>query len=342
MYIVEIIYFDDCCRAAKLQPTLASHRPSQRCCNPCPLQAMSLPRVVPWRDWAEWQTVYAGLYANDPEPRMRAVARCRTWRLRGNVPHAIEATSSLVAIDDLDAQTASLARAAAVTRAVNGALDIGQTGRDARPLNQLAEQAGLPAWLVDVRHGVTHQKLPADGVLRAACDELLRFFDATYWRPQSDHLQSLRSASVKLVEDVLRAFQSSKKKRKRKINKEFLATCAPATLANVVVPVLVESELFASDAAAEALVKELSAAWPAARLAICAALVARSHKRASTWIPRLASQRDVGVLRSVLPARPNAQVALAVARLLPARNRRPCPGLDELERLVKRPKKTVS
>ena len=303
---------------------------------------MSLPRVVPWRDWAEWQLVYAGLYAQQPEPRMRAVARCRTWRLRGNVPHAVEATAALIAIDDLDAQTASLARAAAVTRAVNGALDVGQTGRDAKPLNVLAEQAGLPTWLVDVRHGITHQKLPADGVLRAACDELLRFFDATYWRPQADHLQSLRSASVKLVEDVLRSFASSKKKRKRKINREFLATCAPCTLANVVVPVLVETELFSSDAAAEALVKELSASWPAARLAICAALVARSHKRASTWIPRLASQRDVGVLRSVLPARPNAQVALAVARLLPARNRRPCPGLDELERLVKRPKKTVS
>ena len=79
------------------------------------------------------------------------------------------------------------------------------------PLNALAEQAGLPTWLVDVRHGITHQKLPADGVLRAACDELLRFFDATYWRPQADHLQGLRSASAKLVDDVLRAFSSSKK-----------------------------------------------------------------------------------------------------------------------------------
>ena len=29
---------------------------------------MSLPRVVPWRDWAEWQLVYAGLYAQQPEP----------------------------------------------------------------------------------------------------------------------------------------------------------------------------------------------------------------------------------------------------------------------------------
>ena len=303
---------------------------------------MSLPRVVPWRDWAEWQAVYAGLYANDPEPRMRAVARCRTWRLRGNVPHAVEATAALIAIEDLDPQTASLARAAAVTRAVNGALDVGQTGRDAKPLNALAEQAGLPTWLVDVRHGITHQKLPADGVLRAACDELLRFFDATYWRPQAEHLQGLRSASAKLVDDVLRAFSSSKKKRKRKINREFLATCAPATLANVVVPVLVETELFSSDSAAEALVKELSASWPAARLAVAAALVKRSDRRAASWIPRLAAARDVGVLRSVLPARPSAQVALALARLLPARNRRPCSGLDELERLVKRPKKTVS
>ena len=47
----------------------------------------------------------------------------------------------------------------------------------------------------------------------------------------------------------------------------------------MVVPVLVETELFSSDAAAEALVKELSAAWPAARLAICAALVKRSDTR---------------------------------------------------------------
>ena len=68
---------------------------------------MSLPRVVPWRDWAEWQAVYAGLYANDPEPRMRAVARCRTWRLRQRAPP--EATAALIAIEDLDPQTASRA-----------------------------------------------------------------------------------------------------------------------------------------------------------------------------------------------------------------------------------------
>ena len=87
-------------------------------------------------------------------------------------------------------------------------------------------------------------------------------------------------------------------------------------LANVVVPVLVETELFSSDAAAEALAGRRLASWLAARLAVAAALVKRSDKRASKWIPRLASQRDVGVLRSVLPARPNAQVALALARLL--------------------------
>ena len=43
---------------------------------------------------------------------------------------------------------------------MNGALDVGQTGRDAKPLNALAEQAGLPTWLVDVRHGITHQSCP--------------------------------------------------------------------------------------------------------------------------------------------------------------------------------------
>lgn len=306
-----------------------------------PSYKMSLPRVVPWRDWAEWQGVYAGLYG-DPEVRRRAVARCRTWRLRGNVPHAVEATTSLVAIDDSDPQTASLARAAAVTRAVNGALDIGQTGRDAKPLNLLAEQAGLPAWLVDVRHGITHQKIPSDGVLRAAADELLRFFDASYWRPQSQHLVTLTENTHHMASDVTKAFASSKKKRKRKINKEFLATCAPATLANIVVPALVETELFGSRPAAEAVTKELGALWPGASTALACALVQRSGasaahaRRAATWIPQLAAKRDAHVLRSALPARPSPIVALVVAKLLPTRNTQPMPDLEALERLCER------
>ena len=155
---------------------------------------------------------------------------------------------------------------------MNGALDVGQAGRDAQAV-ECTRGASGPADLARRRAArITHQKLPADGVLRAACDELLRFFDVTYWRPQADHLQGLRSASVKLVEDVLRSFASSKKKRKRKINREFRHLRAPATRAKCDHTVLVETELFSSDAAAEALVKELSASWPAARLAICALL----------------------------------------------------------------------
>ena len=56
---------------------------------------------------------------------MRAVAALRDVGEAGKADHALaEATAALIAIEDLDPQTASLARAAAVTRAVNGALDV--------------------------------------------------------------------------------------------------------------------------------------------------------------------------------------------------------------------------
>ena len=89
---------------------------------------MSLPRVVPWRDWAEWQAVYAGLYANDPAPRMRAVARCRTWRLRGNVPHVDEPGRQARLLRECIQRLGIPARLANIQRAVDGPRD----GRGAR------------------------------------------------------------------------------------------------------------------------------------------------------------------------------------------------------------------
>ena len=52
-------------------------------------------RVV-WSSWAEWRGAYADLFALDDAARRRAgVQRVATWRSRGRVPHAVEATCSL-------------------------------------------------------------------------------------------------------------------------------------------------------------------------------------------------------------------------------------------------------
>lgn len=157
-------------RGAAVVPALADLRPSRRGSPP-----MSVPRCVPWTDWHEWRAVFHGLYASDEGARRGAIARCATWRLRGGVPHAAECTATLVELDLEPSSTtvARLALSAAVVRAVNGVADAGQRGETARPVAQLAEAAGLPVWLVDVRHRATHQRLPSAAVLRGAAAALL-------------------------------------------------------------------------------------------------------------------------------------------------------------------------
>jgi len=57
-----------------------------------------LPRVVPWRDWAEWDEVRVGLMGSDGKDAACAIGRVRAWQSRGKVPHSIEATAALVEI----------------------------------------------------------------------------------------------------------------------------------------------------------------------------------------------------------------------------------------------------
>ncbi len=60
-------------------------------------------RVV-WSSWAEWRALYADLFALDDDVRRRAgVQRVATWRSRGRVPHAVEATCSLAELALADA-----------------------------------------------------------------------------------------------------------------------------------------------------------------------------------------------------------------------------------------------
>ena len=53
-------------------------------------------RVVPWRDWDEWERVRVGLCGADPAARDVALARVDAWRTRSNVPHAVEVTAQLM------------------------------------------------------------------------------------------------------------------------------------------------------------------------------------------------------------------------------------------------------
>lgn len=60
----------------------------------------------------------------------------------------------------------------AIIRLVNGLVDPLQLGAYARSIHSIAQQLGLPAWLVDLRHAATHEDLPSLEVLRGAAREV--------------------------------------------------------------------------------------------------------------------------------------------------------------------------
>ena len=100
------------------------------------------------------------------------------------LPHALESLLSLlVAIcqdkvpDAGPSSSLSLRQsyATAVIRLVNGLVDPLQMGTYARPIQSIASQIGLPAWLVELRHAATHEDLPSLELLRDGAKEVSPF-----------------------------------------------------------------------------------------------------------------------------------------------------------------------
>ncbi len=162
-----------------------------------------LPRIVPWRDWAEWDAVRAGLLGADAREAARAVGRVRAWQSRGRVPHSVEATATLVEI--------GLARAAAggrsenelrlmysmaIVRLVNGIVDAVQQKKFAAPVSDLAGRVALPRVLVDIRHTASHNALPSLAALSLAAHRALEWLGQHYWGPQAAALQSSPATTV--------------------------------------------------------------------------------------------------------------------------------------------------
>lgn len=56
--------------------------------------------------------------------------------------------------------------ATAIIRLVNGLVDPLQVGTFARAITSIAQQLGLPSWLVELRHAATHEDLPSIDLLR--------------------------------------------------------------------------------------------------------------------------------------------------------------------------------
>ncbi|CAL8462260.1 g1791 [Coccomyxa elongata] len=87
-----------------------------------------------------------------------------------------------------------------VIRLVNGISDSSQKGRVAMSVANLAEDAGIPRILVDVRHDASHNELPSLALLRLASTAAVSWLSSAYWQRQADHLLSCRAHISSLLQ----------------------------------------------------------------------------------------------------------------------------------------------
>ncbi|KAF7320001.1 hypothetical protein MKEN_00784000 [Mycena kentingensis (nom. inval.)] len=151
--------------------------------------SMRLPRRVPWSSISEVEELCGWIYGDeaDIDAKIRAINRLSAWRAITALPHALDSALALLSVLVQDAQPANSYLAlrhgysAAIIRLVNGLVDPLQQGMYARSIASIANQLGLPPWLVELRHAATHEDLPSLELLRQAARESMAWLLQNYF-----------------------------------------------------------------------------------------------------------------------------------------------------------------
>lgn len=190
--------------------------------------------------WEEWCLVYHGLFSLEPSRQRKAIDIVHVWRSRGGLPSSAESTAQLVEANlqdqfsSLHPEQLRLILSIAVLRAVNLIVEPNQVGFYAEPVVLLAQRAGIPGWIVELRHEATHKLLPSLSVLRSAAQFLLKWYKENYWEKQ---YEAITSKSLLCVQCM------SHSQKSKRAHKEISAQVAkgPAFFADAVVPTIITS-----------------------------------------------------------------------------------------------------
>ncbi|XP_061697640.1 ribosomal biogenesis protein LAS1L [Syngnathoides biaculeatus] len=180
--------------------------------------------VVAWINKAEWDQVREYLYSKDSALQRSALHRISAWKARyaNSTPVAMDCTADLVRCqvldrsEKLDSHALVLLYGAALVRFTN-LITERQQGKIARPLRRLAGNLNIPEWIINLRHDVTHRKLPALKWCRKGCELILEWLHREYWSRQLGGApgadwedQSDQGLDLKQQEDELIAWQKEK------------------------------------------------------------------------------------------------------------------------------------
>uniref|UniRef100_A0A8C3EIA2 LAS1 like ribosome biosis factor n=1 Tax=Corvus moneduloides TaxID=1196302 RepID=A0A8C3EIA2_CORMO len=163
-------------------------RPSS---SPARRRLKPLRTVVAWRGRAEWDQVMVGLYCGDSRLQQDALDRVSAWKSRygPKMPLAVDCTAELIRCKVLDSSgrlkshELILSYGLALVRFVNLITERKQK-MVSIPLRQLAREVDIPIWVVDLRHELTHGKLPRLALCRKGCDVVLDWLRKMYWSRQ--------------------------------------------------------------------------------------------------------------------------------------------------------------
>lgn len=182
------------------------------------LKASSL-RRVPWANWDEWHTMRRWLF--EEHNISMAIKRYDAWCSRGKVPLSVDASVQLSRVlysTDRTEQT-RMDGALTLIRFVNGLTETLQTGVYACSVHTVARNAGIPPFLVDIRHTATHSTLPSLETVLLGCKAALKWLEDNYWTPQSLKLASPSEKVVGLLQEYRTVYRDKEMNPADKANK---------------------------------------------------------------------------------------------------------------------------
>ncbi|XP_027463910.1 ribosomal biogenesis protein LAS1L isoform X2 [Zalophus californianus] len=150
--------------------------------------------VVAWLSRAEWDQVTVYLFCDDHKLQRYALNRITVWRSRlGNeLPLAVASTADLVRCKLMDVtgglgpDELRLLYGMALVRFVN-LISERKTKFVKLPLKFLAQEVNIPDWIVELRHELTHKKMPHINDCRRGCYFVLDWLQKTYWCRQLEN-----------------------------------------------------------------------------------------------------------------------------------------------------------
>ncbi|XP_032332041.1 ribosomal biogenesis protein LAS1L isoform X5 [Camelus ferus] len=150
--------------------------------------------VVAWLSKAEWDQVTVYLFCDDHKLQRYALNRITVWRSRlGNeLPLAVASTADLVRCKLMDVtgglgtDELRLLYGMALVRFVN-LISERKTKFVKLPLKFLAQEVNIPDWIVELRHELTHKKMPHINDCRRGCYFVLDWLQKTYWCRQLEN-----------------------------------------------------------------------------------------------------------------------------------------------------------